>query len=269
MAAECCVFLKDSDFKLERWKPYIEWATALTQNDTIITFNYDRVPDLLSKLQTESGRQPFDIPVPTNVGEFFAVPRVLKLHGSVSWHLASQGLAERSDEEALACPHTTQFGMATPGPTKREMIEGTITLPLHGNSKVQAPLKPLWDAAEIAIREAFTIVIVGYRIPPSDAYTRKWLIDALRTNKRMNSALGPRPDNQIVFPGPPPKTLPAKDPLVVHTILGSNVNHEHSRRLKGMLEEVDPEGRIEVKPWAMFAEDFLAVANRQRLLKPV
>jgi hypothetical protein len=48
---------------------------------------------------------------------------------------------------------------------------------------------------------------------------------------------------------------------------GANLNHEHPQRLKGILEETDPQGRIEVKQWLMFAEDFLGLVTRERLVR--
>ena len=49
LAAECSLFVEGArPLEQERWDPYLHWATkTVTPQDTIITFNYDRVLDLL------------------------------------------------------------------------------------------------------------------------------------------------------------------------------------------------------------------------------
>jgi hypothetical protein len=271
MAAECCAFLANPDLKSERWQPYVRWVEIMKPNDTVITFNYDRVPELLgldvpapgtlfggrNHKQVEGGLKPKKYPT-----------KVLKLHGSVSWCMTSRGLECHGDEQALLCERSNQLGMATPGPSKREMIDGIVTIETNDNGPVniQKPLKPLWDAATVAIRDATTIVFVGYRIPPSDAYTRKWLVEALRTNKRMNAATpaGERPFDESL----PEATMwqRVENPLVIHTVLGADVNHEHSRRVQGIIDALDHQERVEADPWPMFAEDLMEVVTRERLL---
>jgi hypothetical protein len=47
VAAACCAFLHAAITTQERWRPYQLWVKALQPSDTIVTFNYDRVLELL------------------------------------------------------------------------------------------------------------------------------------------------------------------------------------------------------------------------------
>ncbi len=72
--------------------------------------------------------------------------------------------------------------IATPGPTKADTVR---------------ELKDVWAAAERAIREAGTVVFIGYRFPPSDAEARNRILMAITQNESpyvsIHTALGPRP----------------------------------------------------------------------------
>ena len=131
--------------------------------------------------------------------------------------------------------------LATPGPTKYSMVEGR-----------KAPLRPIWNRARKVLCEADAIVFVGYRMPATDAHTKQWLIDCLRQR------LGTFP---FSF------ERPGFSKLAVHTVLGPDTGHEHSRRLKGSLDEVHP--ALGVRQWEMGAEDFLGLVSRKTLLAPI
>lgn len=255
-AAECCVFTKYANLQSERWRSYVNWAlNGLGRNDTIITFNWDRVPELLSdELKSRTGTTLW-IPTPNQLAAPppSAQPLVLKLHGSVDWLLKKEGLERQSDPEAvLHCAQASSMGIATPGPSKTEMIDG-VGLP--GKRRNTGPLNALWVRAEEVLQEATAVVFLGYRIPPTDAFTRDRLLSSISSNvyTRNTDQFG--------------KQLPNPIKLPVHTVLGSDTNHHDSRRLKGVLEESDVERRIGVKRWPMLAEDFIAVVGRQRLFQ--
>ncbi len=59
------------------------------------------------------------------------------------------------------------------------------------------------------LRKAQAVVFVGYRFPPSDSLARRFLIESLVGNE--STYLG------------------------LHTVLGDDINHPHSRRLHGLL----------------------------------
>jgi hypothetical protein len=123
---------------------------------------------------------------------------VLKLHGSVSWNKDGRFFSH-------SYVHSSIFGMlerheipliATPGPNKLALQE--------------TDLKPIWTKAEEALREASTIVFMGYRFPPSDSESREVLLRAINNNKQ--------------------------DTLRIHTVLGPRTEGDDSVRLRKLLE---------------------------------
>jgi hypothetical protein len=96
LAIECSHFLVGDDLKAERWMPYRRWASQLNENDTVLTFNYDRVPELLSgNSASPEGPPMLEVAVPSvrrasndrlgaEVRARGAAP-VFKMHGSVDW----------------------------------------------------------------------------------------------------------------------------------------------------------------------------------------
>lgn len=252
LAAECCCFLeglvpdRGGHIDRERWDPYVRWASALRGNDCVLTFNYDRVPDLLARYSKHiqvalpSSRVPSER---LEIGE--GVCPVLKLHGSVDWiwKPESQRVEQADPTAALRLPPIAQV-LATPGPTKKGMVFG-------GQEPKGGVLRQLWDEASRRIADADALVFLGYRMPATDSFSRRWLLDALRAN-RSAAAVDPRRRN-----------LNGVQDLMVHTVLGDDTNHPHSRRLKGLLERHARSIRIVEEP--MFAEDFLAVVDRNTL----
>jgi hypothetical protein len=277
LAAECCCFLHGLDHKTarerERWMPYFRWAERLTPNDTVITFNYDRVPNILES----TGK--FWIPAPGDLTPSLTNPDgsakptpttpdkalVLKLHGSVDWIRDSSGRVVRAETDSLHRGHATeaavhcmahQLATAVPGPSKRKSVESTG--PVTSTMSSEHPdLNWVWQPAYQAIEKADAIVFVGYRIPPTDAFTREKLVEYLMKNpKRLNGFNKcNRVGNRIPL---------AAEGLPVYTILGDDVNHKDSRRLQGLLDAV---GGIDVRQMPLFAEDFLAVFERDELFR--
>jgi len=190
VAAECLFTDLRSDLKGEAWQPYIRWARWLTENDTVVTFNYDRVLELLATsewikndceirahkacLTTES----FLIPGVQEPAEGLA--KVYKLHGSVDWLGLAEQVSVRSAADIIR--EDRMPFIATPGPTKD----------LHSNGL----LAPSWDRALGAIREASVLIFLGYRFPPSDSESRRKLLaaidDAQSRHLRVQTVLGPR-----------------------------------------------------------------------------
>jgi hypothetical protein len=177
------------------------------------------------------------------------------MHGSVDWVREKHGI-ERSDGQgmpgkqhcmAVYCD-PSRIAIATPGPTKTDMI---------ADDKL---LAPIWKLAQERIRNAHAIVFIGYRIPPSDAFTRAWLIEQLRANEgdRANGRGG--------------AGLPWTR---CHTVLGANTSGVDSQRLEALLSAVMPERTRpfgedpqRIIPLPMWAEDFLGVVNRETLFAP-
>lgn len=234
LAIECLHFLKGADLATERWRPYVIWASNLSANDTVITFNYDRIPELLSQNPTR-GRYAdpkLEIIVPKgssdeiemSVGRArqMGVAPVLKLHGSVGWVPSSDGggirLAASPDELVDGpCPI-----LGVPGPRKA------------GLRKEYKGLRVLWTYAQASIQQAERVVFVGYRFPPSDADARLSILGALESA--------------------------ATSLKKVEIVLGPDLNHRDVVRMRGLLSfAVAPE---KVQVWPLYAEDFLPYGGR-------
>jgi hypothetical protein len=182
VAAACCAFLRSSIPTQERWGPYRSWAQKLGRWDGVVTFNYDRVLELLTPK--------FDFFDPSTSEEPNGTrPLVFKMHGSVDWKRGKQkdggGVvyslgrtnsdsgAPVDPEFALNCPGD-EIGIATPGPTKQISTKELVHV---------------WNQALEWIRNASVIVFVGYRFPPSDAEAREKLLGAIRENTSRHLAL--------------------------------------------------------------------------------
>lgn len=186
-----CYFTRDADQSLEAWQPYADWGNTLRRGqDAIITFNYDLVVESLagnhgieelthkspvmprSEAQCEAEKVPL-------FNEADGVP-ILKLHGSIGWVLQNGQIYRAEPEYCLRDPKLTPF-IATPGPAKR----------LHR----QRELGPLWKAAENYLKAADVVVFIGYRFPPSDTESKRFILDALAKNEshylRIHTVLGP------------------------------------------------------------------------------
>jgi hypothetical protein len=245
IAAECCAFLEGRSTNEEKWDPYRSWAEQLGANDTILTFNYDRVLEMLGSI---------DIIPPDSSGLPIASQRaqVLKLHGSVDWKRVKGPEAVTRFEVtndrmfALTC-EGEEIGMATPGPSKREVTED---------------LGALWSLACKRLHEADAIVFVGYRFPPTDAEARGRLLGAIENNHdgysghhlKLHIVLGPdlgHPD-VVGLEG------------LLHAVLLRNgrVNVEEARRVGSNVSNMRAYGVIRQPLWA---EDFFTVWSPSQL----
>jgi len=256
LGADCTMFLRTADPAAERWSPYRAWidwmhrmvteAPACSDRHIVVTFNYDRVLELI-----DPDCQRIKIPLP---GDPLSGERVnvLKVHGSVDWkctranaddtdrvHFRTGGditFQRARPEEALLC-EGSEIAMATPGPGKRE-----------------AGTEPLWRLAEDALRFAEVVVFMGYRFPPGDADARRRVLNALLQNKQ--------PHVQVL------------------SVLGPNVASEESVRLRHLLTETARKNRVSgwwgqeqtsatfhVSQVPLYAEDYLALFGELNLFQ--
>lgn len=153
---------------LERWQPYIRWGNAVARsNDYVITFNYDRVPELVSYNE-------LNVLDPSDDHRYVERPWLIKLHGSVNWWEPLAGDRLKIDEQATASAvlhgGRTPF-IAMPGPTKYHSAER---------------LRSLWRAAEDALETSDRVVMIGFRFPPGDSAARHRLLGAIRRNANSN-----------------------------------------------------------------------------------
>lgn len=170
----CSWFLEEAEKvpvvvdQAEQWLPYREWAKSLRPGDTVITFNYDRVPDLLQK---HCGAR-FSRPA---LGESVDERRrlgctpLLNMHGSVGWLTKADGGIEASDR-AVAHVHPDRAILGIPG---------------HGKTRLASEqLMSSWCRGMAAIESAAAVVFVGYRFPESDNKAKCEILGALRRNQK-------------------------------------------------------------------------------------
>jgi hypothetical protein len=249
IAAEVCAFLDRNRDATERWRPYLGWAKNLLRPlDTIVTFNYDCVLEVLNeKLDSES--QHIDVLDSAGMAEWASIKkaRALKLHGSVNWIVNDDGKGgvrydkSKEYEHAVKAPLERTI-LATPGP---------------GKFRARTALAKWWQKATEAIRHADAIVFMGYRFPPSDSDARSELIGALVENKTPNL-------------------------LNIHAVLGPDQNNdtarlEHmiryamarARRKAAKEDEKPPDGdSYFLQMNRLYSQDFMSLANRAQLFAP-
>jgi hypothetical protein len=187
VAAACTAFLLGSKEALarwaEEWQPYLRWFIELKAGDTVVTFNYDRVLDIIDTLVNQ---RTLVSPVRPDFSKRISKGAVAmcQMHGSVAWRLATRGKSKgtgivTNSREAVAHLDPSKAILGTPGRGKQDLMEGI--------------LKPVWDHALAALRAAAAIVFVGYRFPPSDNRAKLELLEAVRKNAdaKVHSVLGP------------------------------------------------------------------------------
>jgi hypothetical protein len=193
----------------------------------VVTFNYDRVPDLLEK---QEGKLKIILPcenLQTQIEEAREdeTAPVLKVH-AVDWMYREGALSQPGPEAALCQRLDVLLGV--PGPQKRSLVKH------RGGS--EAPLQALWNQMRQEIREAARIFFVGYRFPPTDSDARSDRLGGIRENTARV--------------------------LKILTVLGPDTGNRNSARLLALLRAVDPENR-DISPTVhalpFFAEDFLSL----------
>lgn len=238
MGIEILQFLRDAQPDLERWTPYRSWVGGLDGTDSVLTFNYDRVPELLKPY---AHMKDLEIEIPT-IGAYgaapfvrsSALPHVFKMHGSTDWisHREDVGGATaealRRDENApFRVKNIDDLLMATPGPRKEALIMSSF--------------KRIWEGACDALEHARCIVIIGYSMPPTDARTKQWLLDRLRRT-----------------------AANAGKSIRVHIVLGDSVQGaKDGARLSALIKTVS--SYFVVTTWPLRAEDFLGLHERGEL----
>jgi hypothetical protein len=240
VSGACTAFLLRADEnpkvvdESEQWDPYRRWYASLVPGaDSVIVFNYDRVPDILEAhgQRARPRRDVFISPVEHDTDSWAAyapkgVP-LYHLHGNVGWKLAGDGrtidvnAARAAPHRAVAYIDPEQAVIGVPGQTKLSLPSGL--------------LKCLWDPAMAAIETADAIVFVGYRFPETDNMAKRRLIDALKKNRN----------------------------AVIHVVLGAS--NPDTSRVHGMLEWT--QRRVPVRVHELWAQDFFTVFERQDLLR--
>jgi hypothetical protein len=228
LALDCSIFLRNAQTNSERWAPYVSWAQSLGRGHTVVTFNYDQVPELLSALPGAMLKviDPEQVETDIEATKLLNAAPVLKVHGSVTWRLekgadGKERIAPRASvkDPTVGDPSADPV-LGVPGPGKRGLVSGS--------------LRHLWAAALDAVRSATSVYFVGYRFPPTDADSRSKLIGALAANR-----------NRSV--------------MRVRTVVGPWVNDADAIRLKHLLEAAVGTESSQVRSVPLLAEDFIGL----------
>jgi hypothetical protein len=170
LAFETSAFLVGNSPTSERWLPYRRWLSSLTEEDTIITFNYDCVVELAKEVI--GGTTSLWTPLPKDGKCQGKATTLLKLHGSTNWRKRDgDGDIERYE---LSVPLK---------------IDSDVYIAVPGRSKQRdtGPLMALWAEAKKAIEGATELWIIGYGFPKSDNLAKTWILDAIRQSKQLRS----------------------------------------------------------------------------------
>jgi hypothetical protein len=231
-AAECSGFLVGQTTALERWRPYVRWATQIVRpQDSIVSFNVDGVLELMGSAHpVETNHWSVLLPnLPAiEKANAAAVAPILKLHGSVDWVLNGDDVARHRDAHyAVTVADGASIVLGTPGP---------------GKLKITKLLEPLWKRAEDAFRKARAVVFLGYRFPPTDAAAKERLLHAIGANSS----------------------------CIARVILGDDIfSASRVRALIGYATRMTGQGaRTSVAVEPLFVEDFLSVCSRDAILSP-
>ena len=237
MGAECCSFLHEVDTAEERWQPFIDWAGALTDDDTVITFNYDRVIEMC-----QARRTMVILPGSDQMGEAKAAKccPILKLHGSVDWAkpVGTGGAVRREGPTFVISAPDDAIAIATPGPTKR---------------KTAQEFRDLWKHAKNALSAADAIVFIGYRFPPSDAEARHELLSAIGNSTVKDLTV------HVVL------GLPGPDAARLEALLGFACRSGRAAR-EGMYSD-GARGNYAIRTQPLYGQDFLSVVQRAHLFE--
>jgi hypothetical protein len=254
LCAECAVFMETTTPEHEKWAPYTKWVKSLDANDTVLTFNYDCVIE-----ETDPHEKHTWVPDTVEIESDMAVhdakddkrATVLKLHGSLSWTRVTEEVnrqrVERfvkmrsADTKEPMHQHALwldpeRLAIAVPGPSKRLAVAEkplpTLRSRVPASPPTSGPLASLWRAARGKLADAQRVFFVGYRMPPSDALSRDFLLTSLRR------------DLPTVSNG-------------IFCVLGENVNHPDVVRVTELLRPLSAAGVCTALPFR--AEDFCDV----------
>lgn len=158
MAYECSAFHQEifeanskgrKEEVIEPYIPYQDWGKALIpREDVVLTFNYDLVFE-----------------------EVVRAPEVelLKLHGSIHTSTMSGGVKIAAYKPyAILSDQGHVPDIKTPGRSKAQMT---------------AEDRDLWEKAGAYIEQTEEVIFLGYGLPESDAYARKFLLQHLTLNR--------------------------------------------------------------------------------------
>lgn len=244
LAMACTMFCPDRALtkSLEKWEPYIRWATRLEDDDDVITFNYDRVVETVSNIDPLEGHD----------NDNYGKAMLLKLHGSVDW--VRNGANIECLDGMRALDREGDIVLGTPGRTKREVTTSI--------------LQPFWNAATKTLSVADAIVFVGYRFPETDAQAKRVLLEAIAKNTsehlRVHIVLGPARNDDV-------ERLEEMLRWALRDRILNGVGKPRIRNVKEVkpkifVDDDRPRPKAEVRVHRMWSQDFMTVFHRDGLV---
>jgi hypothetical protein len=200
--AICTLGEEERGLKDERWIPYKHWASSLTCNDTLVSFNYDTVVETVCPMaDVVTGVRG---PDQHRSWEKTNNPILLKLHGSIDWVL-------QHDAVVRVSPSSASFPPAKP----------LIGVPGNGKMAVTSLLGVNWGMACHALKEANEVVFMGYRFPESDSFALKSMMDQIRHNAALRATI-------VLGPAETPDVIRIRELL---RMAGVSVGRQHNSRM--------------------------------------
>jgi len=200
---------------------------------TVITFNQDlqveKALDVIASAKERRSLPMFRFPacyhidfdkttVPDPAGSIDTFPvvedgeegvAILKLHGSMNWYSAHN--SPNPTRRKLFDPQRS-IRLTTRKPIDPSMkLSGSrvgrakFTFPIvvppvvHKSQVLHEKLKPVWDLAELRLREAQRVVIIGYSCPPTDWESANLISRALNANPHRMEVSIIDPDPSVVL----------------------------------------------------------------------
>lgn len=164
VAAQCCDFVERIRQDREAWLPYDRWVSAVSDDDVVVSFNYDLVVEHAFDRASRS----LCAPNPRSRRGVKVLPKhplLLKLHGSVDFR------------DTIPHPYEP--------PRIGNLVRNPAFIGVPGQGKVDHAdydFDKLWDLADEALNRADRVTVVGYRCPETDEMSKAWLLDGLANN---------------------------------------------------------------------------------------
>lgn len=164
------------------------WANLVKHGDTLITFNWDLVNEiLLSRMEKWSPQAGYGIPEVSGEPPAEQTVMILKLHGSCNWALRSRQDSLSIDLKDLFFDQNTANESPLPVGVSSDFGESLVVPSYLKNYTHISILKPLWERASEKLRQAGNIVVLGYSLPDADFLAQRLFQGAISQNTSLTS----------------------------------------------------------------------------------
>jgi NAD-dependent SIR2 family protein deacetylase len=151
--------------------------------DAIITFNYDCfLDDALLKIGV---RPEYELPLDAIPEAWSAHPTsvtLLKLHGSTNWFRCTSSICANIWVAESTWRRNYLYGCIQCPYCSQPSVEPVIVPPAWTKGEYRETLTSIWSKALEVLRKADQLFIIGYSVPPADAFFQYLLSLALAEN---------------------------------------------------------------------------------------